>query len=313
MAKFFKNRTGQRYGNLIAISIAGKDKHNGTLRWLCICDCGNTRICNGYDLTSGHITSCGCLNKLPGNPPNDISGLKYGRLIVVKKTENTNNYINGKWLCKCECGNELYVSGSALRSGNTRSCGCLKHELCIESMTGENNPMKRPEIRIKFSGDNSPAKRIDVRDKHTGKNNVFYGKHHTEETKRHQSFIMKGRMIRELNPNWRGGISVGKYCFKFNNDLKERVRAFFNYECVLCGKSTTENGRSLSVHHVNYDKMLCCNNNIIKFAALCIKCHTKTNHNREYWEKVLTIIINEMYNGKSYYTKEEYQLLISNN
>ena len=30
-----------------------------------------------------------------------------------------------KWLCKCDCGNVVTVLGHNLKSGNTRSCGCL--------------------------------------------------------------------------------------------------------------------------------------------------------------------------------------------
>lgn len=33
------------------------------------------------------------------------------------------------WLCQCDCGNEVTVSGNRLRSGNTKSCGCLRREL----------------------------------------------------------------------------------------------------------------------------------------------------------------------------------------
>jgi len=34
------------------------------------------------------------------------------------------------WLCQCDCGNEVTVSGNNLRSGNTKSCGCLLREQC---------------------------------------------------------------------------------------------------------------------------------------------------------------------------------------
>jgi hypothetical protein len=37
----------------------------------------------------------------------------------------------------------------------------------------------------------------------------------------------------------------------------------------------------------------------------------KTNHNREYWEAIFHIIIDEIYDGRSYYTKEEYNLIKS--
>lgn len=34
-----------------------------------------------------------------------------------------------RYLCKCDCGAEVIVSSYSLRSGNTRSCGCLKREM----------------------------------------------------------------------------------------------------------------------------------------------------------------------------------------
>ena len=32
-------------------------------------------------------------------------------------------------LCKCDCGNEKIISGHCLRTGNTKSCGCLQKEI----------------------------------------------------------------------------------------------------------------------------------------------------------------------------------------
>lgn len=57
----------------------------------------------------------------------DITGDKYGRLTVLflqperKRKQKV-------WHCKCDCGNEIDVVQSALRSGNTKSCGCLAKE-----------------------------------------------------------------------------------------------------------------------------------------------------------------------------------------
>lgn len=34
----------------------------------------------------------------------------------------------GKWLCKCKCGNECIVDTRNLKSGHSKSCGCLKKE-----------------------------------------------------------------------------------------------------------------------------------------------------------------------------------------
>ena len=30
------------------------------------------------------------------------------------------------WLCECDCGNTCIVEGNSLRTGNTKSCGCVK-------------------------------------------------------------------------------------------------------------------------------------------------------------------------------------------
>ena len=57
----------------------------------------------------------------------------------------------------------------------------------------------------------------------------------------------------------RGGVSFGKYCPKFNPELKENVRNFFGGRCVICGKTKEENNNErLSVHHVFTEKMACC-------------------------------------------------------
>ena len=58
----------------------------------------------------------------------DITGFIYGRITVIKlHTEKRNKAI--LWVCKCECGKELYKSISELNSGSSRSCGCLANEL----------------------------------------------------------------------------------------------------------------------------------------------------------------------------------------
>lgn len=57
----------------------------------------------------------------------DITGMKFGRLTVLRLSHKDNRK-ECHWLCKCECGNQKVVSGNKLRSGNTKSCGCLQKE-----------------------------------------------------------------------------------------------------------------------------------------------------------------------------------------
>lgn len=53
--------TGQRFGRLVVLSIAGRSKQRNVL-WLCQCDCGNTHIVNSPSLVDGKTRSCGCLS-----------------------------------------------------------------------------------------------------------------------------------------------------------------------------------------------------------------------------------------------------------
>ena len=55
----------------------------------------------------------------------DLKGERFVRLLVVEETPHRNKSGNIKWLCKCECGKEVSVSGSNLKNGHTKSCGCL--------------------------------------------------------------------------------------------------------------------------------------------------------------------------------------------
>ena len=58
----------------------------------------------------------------------NILNNKYGRLLVTKL--NSNKKDNKLcWDCICECGNITTVIGRDLRSGHTKSCGCLHKEV----------------------------------------------------------------------------------------------------------------------------------------------------------------------------------------
>jgi hypothetical protein len=60
-------------------------------------------------------------------------GERFGRLVVV--AEAPKMYRKLAWQCRCDCGAMRNVPGTALRQGNTKSCGCLHRDtstaLCI--------------------------------------------------------------------------------------------------------------------------------------------------------------------------------------
>lgn len=59
----------------------------------------------------------------------DITGQRFGKLTAIKKVESGVSPCGTKysrWLCKCDCGNEIVVRKQSLVRGETKSCGCLR-------------------------------------------------------------------------------------------------------------------------------------------------------------------------------------------
>jgi len=57
----------------------------------------------------------------------DLTGKTFGRWTVLFYLGKTKNMT--MWQCRCACGTERFISVSNLRSGMSRSCGCLKSEM----------------------------------------------------------------------------------------------------------------------------------------------------------------------------------------
>jgi len=196
---------------------------------------------------------------------------------------------------------------------------------------GKNCGKDHPNFGKHLSEETKKKLSESLKGKRCGEKNHNFGKHLPGETRRKMSESRIGRFCGEKNPmygktgekspicgnkngNWKGGISFEPYCPKWTKELKERIRAYFNYECIMCGKTTEENGKNLSCHHVEYDKQACCDGKLVHFATLCMKCHTRTNHgNRQQWMDMIHRIIDEIYNSRSYYTKEEWKKLKEEN
>ena len=125
----WKDLAGKRFGKLTVIEKTD-ERISNQIVWRCKCDCGNTVRATSSHLFSGHTTSCGCardgINRI------DLTGKRFGRLVVLGPTEKRSGN-SVVWCCRCDCGNEVDVSSARLRTGQTRSCGCLSSEVHKES------------------------------------------------------------------------------------------------------------------------------------------------------------------------------------
>lgn len=119
--------TGKRFGNWLILSYAySKNKRP---YWNCLCDCGTHKAVLGGNLKRGLSWSCGCLSKISNKRLIDLTGKEFGRLTVIARVENSLKFPKKPvWKCICQCGEEVRVLGENLRSGHTKSCGCLHDE-----------------------------------------------------------------------------------------------------------------------------------------------------------------------------------------
>jgi len=117
-----------------------------------------------------------------------------------------------------------------------------------------------------------------------GIKNGMFKKTHNENTKKKISLAL-------------GGTGIPYEFSKYNKNLftkrlKEQIRERDNYKCQHCGIIEKEhlmvNNQVLHVHHIDYNKLNCEENNLI---TTCIKCNTFANINRDYWFAYFTYIM----------------------
>jgi hypothetical protein len=132
--------TGQRFDRLTVVERAGLTSIGG-YRWKCRCDCGNISYPAATRLRSGGTRSCGCLKKNSTGRPSSTPiapGLRFGRLTVIEQA-GLNSNGGYRWKCRCDCGNISYPNAVSLRSGDSKSCGCLQKDTTsnnIKDLTG---------------------------------------------------------------------------------------------------------------------------------------------------------------------------------
>jgi hypothetical protein len=210
------------------------------------------------------------------------------------KINQYNSYKNITFCCR-DCGTK--ISYATALYGKGRCCSCANKK--------EHNPNfgKKPSKET--------CKKISK--SHIGKNHHYFGKKLSKEHRKKigeankghtvslktRKKISKGNMGKKLtkehikkisgknSPNWQGGISKLPYSFNFTIRLKIKIRKRDNFTCQGCGITEKEHGKTLTVHHIDYNKFNCQEINLI---TTCISCNTKANSNRDYWFAYYTYI-----------------------
>lgn len=74
----------------------------------------------------------------------DLTGMRFGRLIALKRIGT--DCQGSVWQCKCDCGKVCDVGQHLLRTGKTRSCGCLQKELAAQKRIKHNGRKEEPRL-----------------------------------------------------------------------------------------------------------------------------------------------------------------------
>lgn len=129
---------------------------------------------------------------------------------------------------------------------------------------------------------------------------IISGKYNrTSESKNKFRITVKinGGRLGNKNPNWIDGRSLERYPSSFNKLLKEKIKKRDNNICKNCSLSRLEHmlkyKRDLTIHHIDYNKQNCKENNLI---TTCVKCNIQANSNRDYWFAFYTYILNNRKN-----------------
>lgn len=121
--------TGKVFGKLTVISEHPDRTPQGSVQWVCQCECGNSTIVSGDNLRRNHTLSCGCLQKESAQKRVvNLVGQRFGKLVVKSKAPNPSEGRNRHtyWYCDCDCGKtNVLKDGENLKRNLTISCGCI--------------------------------------------------------------------------------------------------------------------------------------------------------------------------------------------
>lgn len=136
MGRPIKDLTGKTFNSLTVIRKA--DHRVGIMNrtaWVCRCVCGSEVVVIGPNLENGGTKSCGCRKRERcANTLIDLTGQVFGNRTVIErdisKTEGESH-----WIARCACGTVSSVSSTHLRNGTCISCGCLRRELTLDTLS----------------------------------------------------------------------------------------------------------------------------------------------------------------------------------
>ena len=212
----------------------------------------------------------------------DLTGKRFGRLVVIGASDNKSNNGRMLWNCKCDCGNSVQViTGNLTKVSPQKSCGCSRRKNIIGVRFGRLTVIKQTKERTPnrsviwiCSCDCGNLTRVSHNELvHTGTKSCGCLR---DETARE---LLKKR-IGPLHPRWRDDITNEerhrKRRYRGYDDWRNKVYERDGYKCIKCGDSS---GGNLNAHHIeSYAKNPKVRTVLKNGITLCEKCHKDLHH-----------------------------------
>lgn len=145
------------------------------LYYHCTCQCGKDTIVRADSLKKDNKTlSCGCLSKEHYFKRNDITGRRYGRLVVLSYTGKGKGELE-VWLCRCDCGNKVELTKRQLYSNSVKSCGCRASESRLENCSKAFDKLKELDL-IDGTSISKISRNIPIKSNTSGYTGVTFSK-----------------------------------------------------------------------------------------------------------------------------------------
>lgn len=178
----------------------------------------------------------------------EMIGKQFGRLTPIEVIGTKRIHL--VYRCVCECGNEVEVLGNSLRSGNTKSCGCIRRPNLVGMENDHGVVVSKVrnqmwEISCKHCGETHVQNQREIRrNSHPMSCSAYKPPNKMFEDKR------DGIVRRQY------GITLAQY---------DEMCADQNGKCAICGNSDEVEGRRLAIDH--------CHDSGKVRGLLCGKCN----------------------------------------
>jgi 5-methylcytosine-specific restriction endonuclease McrA len=205
-----------------------------------------------------------------------------------------------KIYCCKDCGNKIARITALIGQGRCNYCAksfLLKNKLLIKDIIFccmDCGGIISRKNAFYHQGRCKPCSlKFLIKDKLLIKNITFCCRDCGEKISYSSAFLGNGRCKfcckkGKLNARYIDGYNSCPYPSKFNEELKLKIRIRDNYKCQICVINEKKCKQALSIHHIDYNKENCKEDNLI---SLCDKCHLKTGGNRDYWYAYCTYLM----------------------